>query len=112
MADHLPPSIRYGVAFLPIRRVPSRGADGDSTGQYLPLEMVIEIAEGVNPLQAWTTLFHEVGHHMLDQAGKMGEISEGTLETFAWGMATLLFQNPGLQERLAAAMNDYVAGEG
>lgn len=115
MSDHIPESVKFGLATLAVKRISIEDVEKSLTGAgeiqerlgtYSFRALRIEVARGVPELVAWTSLFHEVGHHATEAAGFEQGQDERMAEWFGWAIVQLMIDNPGLQNRILADLGD------
>jgi hypothetical protein len=75
---------------------PDKEAGSQAMGRHFPSEGRILLLRSMPPGVKYVTLWHEIIHAILDQAGQGCE--EGAVDALAHGVVSVLRDNPMLQE--------------
>lgn len=107
----IPPRVRVGPHNLEV--VQANGlisADFNVVVGDINLERgIIRLQTGMSTTYTWTTLFHEVIHGILDNAGKAefnSEEHDHIVDVIATGVVLFLFDNPTVLSAIQEIAND------
>ena len=98
MSDSLPTVIRVGgVDFTVVERRDLRDGNTGLNGHILYNDCEIRIEQEMTPHKKWITVWHEVLHGLLEQAG-MDDHEEKIIVALGYGVTQALRDNPWLRQ--------------